>query len=140
MFASDDHRSYNRHGETFDVGETFAGIPFEVGLAAVRELRTLLDPGVSLSQFRAALGGERHVCSRRAHVRSGSWEGDHPRAAGRGPLYGGGGPLPRYCHRDPEFKLLMVIRRPRTKRRKRRFAARDIGSGSADVTGSIQAA
>ena len=51
VFASDDHRSYNRHGEAFDVGETFAGVPFEVGLAAVRELGTMLDPGVPLSQF-----------------------------------------------------------------------------------------
>jgi aryl-alcohol dehydrogenase-like predicted oxidoreductase len=50
-FAPDDHRSYNRHGEAFDVGETFAGVPFEVGLAAVRELKTLLDPDLSLSQF-----------------------------------------------------------------------------------------
>jgi aryl-alcohol dehydrogenase-like predicted oxidoreductase len=50
-FASDDHRSYNRHGEAFDVGETFAGVPFEVGLAAARELKTLLDPGQSLAQF-----------------------------------------------------------------------------------------
>ena len=50
-FAPDDHRSYNRHGEAFDVGETFAGVPFEVGLAAVRELKSLLDPGQSLAQF-----------------------------------------------------------------------------------------
>jgi len=50
-FAPDDHRNYNRHGEAFDVGETFAGVPFEVGLAAVRELGTLLDPGQSLAQF-----------------------------------------------------------------------------------------
>ena len=50
-FAPDDHRSYNRHGEAFDVGETFAGVPFEVGLAAVRELKTLLDPGLSLAEF-----------------------------------------------------------------------------------------
>jgi aryl-alcohol dehydrogenase-like predicted oxidoreductase len=50
-FAPDDHRNYNRHGEAFDVGETFAGVPFEVGLAAVRELKTLLDPDQSLSQF-----------------------------------------------------------------------------------------
>ena len=33
-FAADDHRTYNRHGEKFDVGETFAGVPFEVGLKA----------------------------------------------------------------------------------------------------------
>jgi aryl-alcohol dehydrogenase-like predicted oxidoreductase len=40
-FASDDHRSYNRHGEAFDVGETFSGVPFEVGVAAARELAEL---------------------------------------------------------------------------------------------------
>ncbi len=40
-FAADDHRSYNRHGEAFDVGETFAGVPFDVGVAASREVRTL---------------------------------------------------------------------------------------------------
>ena len=50
-FAADDHRSYNRHGEMFDVGETFAGVPFEVGLAAVRELTKVCDPDVPLSQF-----------------------------------------------------------------------------------------
>jgi aryl-alcohol dehydrogenase-like predicted oxidoreductase len=50
-FAADDHRNYNRHGEAFDVGETFAGVPFEVGLAAAGELKTLLDPGQSLAQF-----------------------------------------------------------------------------------------
>jgi aryl-alcohol dehydrogenase-like predicted oxidoreductase len=50
-FAPDDHRNYNRHGEEFDVGETFAGVPFEVGLAAVEELRGLVDPGVALAQF-----------------------------------------------------------------------------------------
>jgi aryl-alcohol dehydrogenase-like predicted oxidoreductase len=50
-FAPDDHRSYNRHGESFDVGETFAGVPFETGLAAARELQRLLDPGTTLAQF-----------------------------------------------------------------------------------------
>jgi aryl-alcohol dehydrogenase-like predicted oxidoreductase len=51
VFAPDDHRNFNRHGEAFDVGETFAGVPYEVGLAAVRELSSLLDPGMSLSEF-----------------------------------------------------------------------------------------
>jgi aryl-alcohol dehydrogenase-like predicted oxidoreductase len=37
-FAPDDHRSFNRHGEAFDVGETFAGVPFETGVRAAREL------------------------------------------------------------------------------------------------------
>ena len=50
-FAEDDHRSFNRHGEAFDVGETFAGVPFEVGVGAARELKRLVDPGVSLAQF-----------------------------------------------------------------------------------------
>jgi len=50
-FAPDDHRNYNRHGEAFDVGETFSGVPYEVGLDAVRELRALCDPGVPLAQF-----------------------------------------------------------------------------------------
>ena len=50
-FAADDHRHYNRGGEAFDVGETFAGVPFEVGLRAVEELKALLDPGRSLAQF-----------------------------------------------------------------------------------------
>jgi aryl-alcohol dehydrogenase-like predicted oxidoreductase len=50
-FSPEDHRNYNRRGEAFDVGETFAGVPFEVGLAAVAELRALLDPGQSMAQF-----------------------------------------------------------------------------------------
>jgi aryl-alcohol dehydrogenase-like predicted oxidoreductase len=37
-FPADDHRNFNRHGEAFDVGETFAGVPFEVGVAAAREV------------------------------------------------------------------------------------------------------
>ena len=40
-FAADDHRQFNRHGESFDKGETFSGVPYDVGLAAVDELRTL---------------------------------------------------------------------------------------------------
>lgn len=50
-FAPDDHRTYNRQGDAFDVGETFSGVPYETGLAAVRELRQLLDPGTTLAQF-----------------------------------------------------------------------------------------
>jgi aryl-alcohol dehydrogenase-like predicted oxidoreductase len=37
-FAANDHRQFNRHGEAFDVGETFAGVPYETGIAAVRRL------------------------------------------------------------------------------------------------------
>ena len=50
-FAPDDHRNYNRHGEAFDVGETFAGVPFEAGLAAVRELRRIVPADVAMAQF-----------------------------------------------------------------------------------------
>ncbi len=50
-FDADDHRTFNRHGESFDVGETFAGVPFEVGLAAVRELAPLVPDSMSMSQF-----------------------------------------------------------------------------------------
>jgi aryl-alcohol dehydrogenase-like predicted oxidoreductase len=37
-FPEDDHRNYNRNGEAFDVGETFSGVPFDVGVAAAREV------------------------------------------------------------------------------------------------------
>ncbi|WP_240619690.1 aldo/keto reductase [Blastococcus sp. TF02-8] len=37
-FPADDHRNFNRNGEAFDVGETFAGVPFEVGVEAAREV------------------------------------------------------------------------------------------------------
>jgi aryl-alcohol dehydrogenase-like predicted oxidoreductase len=50
-FAADDHRNFNRHGEAFDVGETFAGVDYGTGLQAVEEIRKLLPPGVSMSQF-----------------------------------------------------------------------------------------
>ncbi|MBZ4486680.1 aldo/keto reductase [Microbacterium sp. cx-55] len=47
-FSADDHRSYNRHGEAFDRGETFSGVDFEAGLAAVAELSAALPEDVSL--------------------------------------------------------------------------------------------
>jgi aryl-alcohol dehydrogenase-like predicted oxidoreductase len=40
-FASDDHRTYNRHGEAFDVGETFSGVDYRAGVAAAREFSVL---------------------------------------------------------------------------------------------------
>jgi aryl-alcohol dehydrogenase-like predicted oxidoreductase len=49
-FSADDHRQFNRNGEAFDVGETFAGVPFEVGLQAVEELRRILPDGVPMAQ------------------------------------------------------------------------------------------
>jgi aryl-alcohol dehydrogenase-like predicted oxidoreductase len=50
-FAPDDHRNFNRHGEAFDVGETFAGVPYDVGLQAVRELTPLVAEGTTTAQF-----------------------------------------------------------------------------------------
>ncbi len=47
-FAENDHRTFNRHGEAFDKGETFSGVDFEVGLAAADELAAALPEGVSL--------------------------------------------------------------------------------------------
>lgn len=51
QFAAEDHRNFNRNGEAFDVGETFAGVHFETGLAAVEEVRKLVPAGVSMAQF-----------------------------------------------------------------------------------------
>ena len=77
-FPADDHRNFNRGGEAFDVGETFAGVPFEVGVAAAREvaaiagdtptgafaLRWVIDqPGVT-----AVIPGARNVEQVRGNV------------------------------------------------------------------------
>ncbi len=51
QFAADDHRSYNRHGDAFDVGETFAGVPFEIGVAAAREVAALTPAGSTTAQL-----------------------------------------------------------------------------------------
>jgi aryl-alcohol dehydrogenase-like predicted oxidoreductase len=50
-FAADDHRNYNRHGEAFDVGETFAGVPYEVGVDAAKAFAELTPEGASPAQF-----------------------------------------------------------------------------------------
>jgi aryl-alcohol dehydrogenase-like predicted oxidoreductase len=51
QFAPDDHRSYNRHGEAFDVGETFSGVPYDIGLSAVRALKEVVGDTRPLAQF-----------------------------------------------------------------------------------------
>lgn len=51
QFAAEDHRNFNRHGEAFDVGETFAGVPFETGLQAVEEVRKLVPSGTAMAAF-----------------------------------------------------------------------------------------
>ena len=50
-FAPDDHRTYNRQGESFDVGETFSGVDFETGLEAVRRLAPLVPEGATMAQW-----------------------------------------------------------------------------------------
>jgi aryl-alcohol dehydrogenase-like predicted oxidoreductase len=51
QFAAQDHRHFNRHGEAFDQGETFSGVDYETGLQAVEELRALVPPGMTMTQF-----------------------------------------------------------------------------------------
>jgi aryl-alcohol dehydrogenase-like predicted oxidoreductase len=50
-FEETDHRNFNRHGESFDVGETFAGLDYETGLELVEELRPLVPPGATMAQM-----------------------------------------------------------------------------------------
>ena len=50
-FPENDHRSFNRDGEAFDVGETFAGVPYEDGLDAVDAIEPLVPEGQSMAQF-----------------------------------------------------------------------------------------
>jgi aryl-alcohol dehydrogenase-like predicted oxidoreductase len=51
QFAKDDHRNFNRHGEAFDVGETFSGVDYETGLKAVDELKALIPGGATMAQL-----------------------------------------------------------------------------------------
>ncbi len=50
-FGQDDHRNYNIHGAAFDVGETFSGVPYDVGLAAVEKLRPLVPGGATMAAW-----------------------------------------------------------------------------------------
>lgn len=50
-FAADDHRHFNRHGEAFDVGETFAGVPYDVALSVVDDIRALVPGDIAMAQF-----------------------------------------------------------------------------------------
>jgi aryl-alcohol dehydrogenase-like predicted oxidoreductase len=50
-FARDDHRAFNREGQAFDKGETFSGVPYDVGLEVVERLRPLVPPGATLAQL-----------------------------------------------------------------------------------------
>jgi aryl-alcohol dehydrogenase-like predicted oxidoreductase len=50
-FEESDHRRFNRYGQAFDVGETFSGVPYEVGLAAVEELRSWVPADATMAQM-----------------------------------------------------------------------------------------
>ena len=49
-FPKNDHRLFNSDGQCFNVGETFAGIPFNTGLSLVEELKALVPEGMNLTQ------------------------------------------------------------------------------------------
>lgn len=78
-FSPNDHRAFNRHGESFDVGETFSGVDYERGLEAVEELREIVPAGASMAQaalrwildfpeITAAIPGARNVAQVEANV------------------------------------------------------------------------
>ncbi|WP_376772914.1 aldo/keto reductase [Streptomyces himalayensis] len=50
VFAADDHRTYNRHGESFDQGETFSGVDYESGLEAAAEFSALAPESATPAQ------------------------------------------------------------------------------------------
>ena len=50
-FEANDHRLFNRNGEAFDVGETFSGVPYEVGLEAVEKVRPLVSSDTTMAKF-----------------------------------------------------------------------------------------
>lgn len=50
-FLENDHRNFNRDGQEFNVGETFAGVPFNTGLQLVEELKTLCPENMTLAEM-----------------------------------------------------------------------------------------
>ncbi len=82
-FAADDHRQFNRHGEMFDMGETFSGVPYDAALDAVEQLRPLVPAGWTMAQFAlrwilmfdavtCAIPGARSVAQAQANAAAGS--------------------------------------------------------------------
>jgi len=51
QFTAQDHRTYNRDGQSFSVGETFSGLPFEKGVDLVDQLKGMAPKGMPMSQF-----------------------------------------------------------------------------------------
>lgn len=50
-FAANDHRAFNRQGESFDRGETFSGLNYDIGLQAVEELRPYVPAGTTMAEM-----------------------------------------------------------------------------------------
>jgi aryl-alcohol dehydrogenase-like predicted oxidoreductase len=50
-FAADDHRAFNRNGEAFDKGETFSGVPYDVALEVVEDIRKLVPANATMAEF-----------------------------------------------------------------------------------------
>ena len=50
-FAADDHRNFNRKGDAFDVGETFAGVDYATGVDAADAIHELVSAGMTMPQF-----------------------------------------------------------------------------------------
>lgn len=50
-FPAGDHRTYNRHGEAFDAGETFSGVDFATGVRAAQELAGVVPAGMPMTAF-----------------------------------------------------------------------------------------
>jgi aryl-alcohol dehydrogenase-like predicted oxidoreductase len=82
-FAADDHRSYNRDGSAFDVGETFSGVDFATGVEAAREFAAMVPDGVHPAQaaiawilsqpgVTAAIPGARSVSQARSNAAAAS--------------------------------------------------------------------
>ncbi|MEV8285984.1 aldo/keto reductase [Streptomyces niveus] len=83
VFAADDHRSFNRHGEAFDQGETFSGIDYTTGLSAAAEFSALAPEGATPAQtalrwiiqqpgVSTVIPGARSVVQARANAAAGS--------------------------------------------------------------------
>jgi aryl-alcohol dehydrogenase-like predicted oxidoreductase len=82
-FAADDHRAFNRHGEAFDVGETFSGVPYDIGLRAVDRIRELIGRDAPMAQVAlrwimmfdavtVAIPGARNAAQAQANARAAS--------------------------------------------------------------------
>ncbi len=97
-FGEGDHRTYNREGKAFDVGETFSGVPFEVGVRAARDVAALTPPDRTTAQMALAwlvqmgvatvIPGASNPDQARANAAAGSLEGlDEERHAALAKIY-----------------------------------------------------